>query len=670
MAHYLDTIKDENLKLIPQSVIKQVLFPKSETRNAIWDMYVTKNGRCFFSVCAEQGVSRLAGLYEYDYKSNTYKLCFELENVLCYAKDAVVPSKIHTSMAEMNDGRIIMTTHTTAKSPVHPYWHPEPFYNHVFEGYQGSNILIYDPVSGAIENRGTPIPHESIYGACYDPKHNCLYFTGYIRGNLYRYDVDDGKVREYGKVTEFGSWRLYRASDGNIYSASRSGNFYRINTDTQEIEDLGIFFEKDYMPYSVSKHVQLDYIGDGPDGNLYLKYIFGKNLYKYSYKENTLTFAGDYLPESIEQTDPYSQYGVIFDENGVLWYTLSMCDNKSGESMRVYLCRWDILRGGKPKNMGLVGTMERSLIMPSELHYHDGILYIADSNHLFAPPGMIGIDLRALDKLDYDLNDPSIPYAHDILNYKHFTDPKGNYKYSDKEYDEQFAENEIFFNYIYKYWDFLSENNLAIKASHVEPYPLWREFGNGRSGVERVYYENGTLIAEFTCGDKKLSYNSNTKVATEIKDFTPESTVDLPDALVLPTACGRVFKAVKTAAVEMDDGEVLIGTEDGMLGIWDGSSDEVYTLGACPNTSGKIASLCYCPSTKTAYGITGGKNDICIVFSYDKKRGVRYIGRAHFNIESGLYLNCILNTIAVSNDGKRIGIGSNERMGVFYDITL
>lgn len=669
MAHYLDFIKDENLKLIPQSVIKHVIFPDDETRNAIWDMFVTKNGRCFFSLCAEQGVSRLAGLYEYDYKSNTYKLCFELKNVLCYAKDAIVPSKIHTSMAEMNDGRIIMTTHTTAKSPVHPYWHPEPFYNHVFEGYQGSNILIYDPVSGILENRGTPIPHESIYGACYDPKHNCLYFTGYMRGNLYRYDVDDGKVTEYGKVTEFGSWRLYRAADGNIYSASRSGNFYRINTDTQEIEDLGIFFEKDYMPYSVSKHVQLDYIGDAPDGNLYLKYIFGKNLYKYSYKENTLTPVGDYFPESIDKTDPYSQYGVIFDENGVMWYTLSLNDMKSGESVRVYLCRWDVLRGGKPKNMGLVGTMKRSLVMPSELHYYDGILYIADSNHLFDPPGMIGIDLRALDKLEYDLNDPSIPFSHDILNYKHLTDPRANYKYSLKEYDEQFEHNEQFFNYLATYYNFLTENSLAIKAAHVEPYPLWKEFGNGNSAVQSLYYDNdGTLCAEFVCRGKTLSYNTKTKTASEVSEPKVIKSSAIPEGAKIPSACGRAFKAVVTATAEMKDGQILIGTEDGMLGIWNGKS--TYTLGACPNTSGRIAALAYCAETDKAYGIAGGDNDICILFSYDKENGVSYLGRAHFNIESGLYLNSVLNAIAVSQDGKRVAIGSNERMGAFYDITL
>lgn len=53
-----------------------------------------------------------------------------------------------------------------------------------------------------------------------------------------------------------------------------------------------------------------------------------------------------------------------------------------------------------------------------------------------------------------------------------------------------------------------------------------------------------------------------------------------------------------------------------------------------------------------------------------ENRGVRYLGRTHFNIESGLYLNCELSSIAVNEDGTHIAVGSNENMGAVYDIEL
>ena len=106
----LPKIAERNLKLLPQSTVKCAFIDESDHRNAIWDMFVTKSGRCFFSVCAELYVCESAGLYEYIYETNEIKCCFNLDKVVCYAHDAIMPSKIHTSMAEMmfllKDGKI------------------------------------------------------------------------------------------------------------------------------------------------------------------------------------------------------------------------------------------------------------------------------------------------------------------------------------------------------------------------------------------------------------------------------------------------------------------------------------------------------------------------------------------------------------------------------------
>lgn len=43
-------------------------------------------------------------------------------------------------------------------------------------------------------------------------------------------------MTDYGKVTVFGSYRISEGPDGHFYSSSRSGDFYRINLQTQQIE--------------------------------------------------------------------------------------------------------------------------------------------------------------------------------------------------------------------------------------------------------------------------------------------------------------------------------------------------------------------------------------------------------------------------------------------------
>lgn len=666
----LKSVSERNLRLVPQSAVKCAFIDESDRRNAIWDMFVTKNGRCFFSVCAELFVSESAGLYEYVYETNEIKCCFELDQAVCYEKDAIMPSKIHTSMSEMNDGRIIMTTHTTSQSRKHPYWYPEPFYNHVFEGYQGSNILIYDPETNRLENRGVPIAHETIYGGTYDPKHNAFYFTGYLRGHLYRYDIDSGKVTDYGKVTEFGSFRLFRSKhDGNIYSASRSGYFYRINTDTQEIEELKIFFEKDYEPYSTEKHVQLDYITDGIDGNIYLKYIFGYNIYRYNIKKNTLECVGSGRPDDLELQHPNQHYGLCCDENGVLWYTLeglTECFDWSA----AYLIRWDVLNGKKPQNMGIIGSKKRSINIMAEMHYHNGILYLTNGNHLFDVPGMFAIDTKKLLERDYDLNndDPDTPLSYDILNYLHLEEPRKFFPYGSVEFDRQMEKCESFRKYGEDFGKFMQENPMELPAKKVIPYAFWRKYGYKSSSVKSVYYENGVLCAELGNEETKLRFSSSDNSFTEISIFTKKPlSISVPSNKV-PAASGRVFNAIPTASIEIFDKKHLVGTLDGLLFIWDG--ENAFNLGACPNTSGEVKDICYSKKTRTAYGIIGSENDISIVFSFDEKNGVKYLGRAHFNIESGLYLNCHLSSIAVNEDGTAIAIASDENMGVAYEIIL
>ena len=663
----LKTINPRNLKLLPQSCVKHAFIDENDRRNAIWDMFVTESGSCFFSVCAELYVHESAGLYEYIKETGEIKCCFELDQAVCCAPDAIMPSKIHTSMSEMNDGRLIMTTHTTSQSSKHPYWYPEPFYNHVFEGYQGSNILIYDPVTGVLENCGIPVPHESIYGGVYDPKKNAFYFTGYLRGHLYRYDVESGALTDYGKVTEFGTFRLHLSKiDGNIYSASRSGRFYRINTDSQEIEELGIFFPKDYEPYSTEKHVQLDYICDGPDGNLYLHYIFGYNIYRYNIKENTLECVGSGRPDDLELCDPNQHYGLLTDENGVFWYTLSTL-TEIYDWTTAYLIRWDILGGGKPQNMGLVGCPERSVNVMAEMHYHDGTLYFTSGNHHFDIPGMFAVDKRRLESLEYNLDDEweETPLSRDVINYLHLENPRAVYPYGDEEFDRQFERVQNYVDYCRRFGVFMAENAMEIPHKHIEPYPFWRIFGHKNSPVHRVWYEGGELCAELG-GDKKHRYAGGK--FEEISAFTEKSAPVAVPQDKTPKAVGRYFRAVPTASVKIWDDKYLVGTEDGILFVWDG--ENACSFGACPNTSGEVRDICYCEKTRTAYGVIGSYNDISIVFSFDEMRGVTYLGRTHFNIETGLYLNCELSCIAVNEDGTHIAVGSNENMGTAYDIEL
>ena len=665
----LKSIRDENLKVIPQEVVKSALMPESDPRNACWDLFVTESGRCFLTICAELHVAAKVSLYEYKYETNELVLCFNLADKVCQFPDAISTSKIHTSMCELPDGRIIMTTHTTAQSPEHPYWHPEPFYNHTFEGFQGSTVLIYNPDNGVLENMGVPVPHESIYGAKYDKKKNALYFTGYFRGHIYRLDLDTCCVHDYGQTTEFGSFCVHIGTDDNIYSSSRSGNFFRINTDTQEIEDLGIFFPKDFEPYSTIKHTTLNYIVNGIDGNMYLAYIFSRNIYRFNPKTLELTSMGSCLPESAKFTEPYAPFTLVFDKNGVLWYALSSFD-KYYQMTGCQLCRWDILRGGRPKNMGILGTVDHTVFTPSEAHYKDGIMYIGDSNHNFDPPGVMAVDLDKLDAIDYDIVTADLPFAKDIMSYTILEEPEKFYKYSSEEYHKQKNHHQFFYDYMEGYNKFLGENPLSVVCKNVKIYPFWKEYGAGKATINNISYKDGAFIAEFGNDDKKYCFNSVDETVLEISDFSLKDNrfIESLKGIDLPNTSGRNFKAVLTAAVEMSGDRYFVGTQDGLLGVWNG--EDMFGLGSCPNCSGEVVDLSYCCTTDTVYGIIGGKHDIGIVFSYNDKNGVKFLGRMNYTADNGLASSYELSCICVSEDGKKLAVGNKDRLGVLYILDL
>lgn len=231
-------------------------------------------------------------------------------------------------------------------------------------------------------------------------------------------------------------------------------------------------------------------------------------MYRYDFKNNYLECMGEYITDTLDIVDPYSAFGLVFDENGVMWYAILMHDEYYSV-VNAYLCRWDILNGKKPQNMGLLGTPERSLTVCSEMEYHNGILYVADSNHNFDVPGVFTVDLRKLDALQYSLSDDDIPYTKDIMNYMILENPRKFYKYSMEEYDRQEEHNSHYFKYIEEYNGFLNDNPINMVSDEVEVYSIWKEYTYAKSQVKNVRFEDDSVIAEFGNDTEKFSLYTN-----------------------------------------------------------------------------------------------------------------------------------------------------------------
>ena len=212
------------------------------------------------------------------------------------------------------------------------------------------------------------------------------------RGHLYRHDLNSGSTVDMGQVAEMGAFRLTIGPDGNIYGATRTGWLYKVNIDRQQVIDLGVRLPS--RP-DVLGRTQYAFGVTGPDGRLYMANHSSDLFAALDCKSGRLEVLGSADPAINKKNYPRCPSGLVFDDSGVLWYTVH---GAAGGFMGLWahLVRWDITRGGRPEMVGLLGTPERTVWYSSEIIHHDNILYATDTNHMEDAPGILRIDLAAL----------------------------------------------------------------------------------------------------------------------------------------------------------------------------------------------------------------------------------------------------------------------------------
>ena len=123
--------------------------------------------------------------------------------------------------------------------------------------------------------------------------------------------------------------------------------------------------------------------------------------------------------------------------------------------------------------------------------------------------------------------------------------------------------------------------------------------------------------------------------------------------------------AVPVVEVTIASGKKLVGTRDGLLALADG--DRVYSLGMC-GYNGPIRDMAVTPDGKTVYGVAGDPEDLGMVFRYTDEKGLELLGNiAHPSSKlDGIVASNVLSACCISADGKKLAIGSADRIGTVY----
>ena len=655
----------EFFKLIPQTGVTHLLCTDDPGHNAIWDMAVSPEGRIFFSVCGESYEALYARLYEYDHKTKSFTRHIELEREILMSPHSLRTSKFHTALSFMGDGKILTVTHTTSPSPSHPTWMPYEYADHPYEGYPGSNLLIYDYKRGECRGLGLFSPHDTTYGATYDPKNGDYFGITWMRGTGYVYNVHTGEHRCLGQISDTHTSRTFLLSDGHIYGTTYSGAMFRYNTDLREVEWLGVD-----APGLIRHAKEVNgvlYFTTGPcsvPGR-------GQELYAYDLKTRKITTVGRPVPraEALEDNPSifYNAYGMDFDSKGRMWYgCMTFIPSHRYVGARLYM--WDFLHGCEPVDCGFLGSPERTLSITAEMHIVDDVLYISDGNHTSfcdTPSGIVAIEL---DKFVPALDSEERIYSHDFVNYLPYQEearqwyPKDDFDLCMEKYDKYYNDTVLYFE------KFLKENAPRYPYPHASGVSVWERVGFGKASVKKIAWTDSDEFY-FTCGDDgatrvevKVDSNGNASVKSIEKcepEIQNEIKAPVPD-VKLPAVPGRVYLSGAESSVTLPNGAVVAGTHDTMLAyIKDG---KVYSLGQVCSAGG-VHSLDVAPDG-TVWGVAGHDLGVGQIFTFRPEEGVKLMGLVpEAFAENGRNVAIYRpKTVAVSPGGNYVAIGGADEI--------
>lgn len=651
---------------MPGRAVRHFPLPVTSAHNAIWDFADGGDGRYYFALCNEFSSSESVRFYAFDPQTHTYEMLFDGAAATLCPPRAIPHSKIHTSIHPMGDGRLIMTTHTTSPAPGHPYWMFDSYYAHPWEGFPGSHVLIYDPVTRDVRTLGCPVPHDSIYGAVFDPERRALFFNTFLRGHLYRLDLDTHRLTDFGKVTEWGSYRICRDRVGNIFTSSRSGHLFCVPAGGDTLEHLGSPHEGPDTNALFDHHRAMNQVDTGPDGKLWASWGFSDRLY--TIDPSTLKFdcVGNYLPEALRSVQPNLNCLLKFDHKGILWLA-SMMPYGANASGTVQWIRWDVMNGHPPQWLGMLASSTRAIVNISEsvLDSQRNVLYVADTNHSDDPPMIAAIDLDRLEALEgsEELTDPlpllCLSDANEVFPELTTAPAAEEYRRLSKQYACEMV----------SYLESQADTKIVAEWSWV--IRVWEHLPFDQGHVHAVRWHGPTDLMVW-CGPSDAPtaclrlHTSDMQVHSEPFKPAPIGATELPPGFESPPARrGRRFLNTPTATCPVQDG-ILVGTADGMVSLHrQGRSPTSY---GCLNLVGPVHAMVADKSGRTVFGVAGDPQDLGLLFRWDADAGLVELGRTHLSsLEAPGCSSCTQpRSLDLCPAGETLAIGCADRLGCVF----
>jgi hypothetical protein len=126
--------------------------------------------------------------------------------------------KLHHGIGKGPDGKIYLGTG-------HRYGDADPHY--VYLDYEGSRLIEYDPVSGALQDFGVRIPNEGTFCMAVDARRGRVYGVTYPSNRFWTFDLDSRRGEDKGHIGPMLSHSIAVDPQGNVWGSYGQSRLFK-----------------------------------------------------------------------------------------------------------------------------------------------------------------------------------------------------------------------------------------------------------------------------------------------------------------------------------------------------------------------------------------------------------------------------------------------------------
>jgi hypothetical protein len=247
---------------------------------------------------------------------------------------------------------------------------------------RGFNIFIYDPESGRVEDFGIMSPNEGSRAMALAEKRALLYGITWPRDHFYVFDLKTRIYRDLGRIGDINAQAVWIDAEENGYTANDLGYIIKYDADRDKLVHLDA--RVPIAPDAPSQQRSVYDVTPSPSGESVYGTVwnleivpFAERLFRYDFKDNKVHDLGPgYGKDKLDHVG-----GLIFGDDGYLYYAASRKDAQRRIPYRMYLFRMDTKTLKKEEICPFDDGEWHSEFIAKATKDFAGNLYFADTNN-------------------------------------------------------------------------------------------------------------------------------------------------------------------------------------------------------------------------------------------------------------------------------------------------